>query len=79
MGRIRRGIRSIRRFVGEVRQTIRTVKDVIKNARYYFKMFKSARSYMSSYRRRYPVPRSMLQDLGIDEQVKYLLKVFYWD
>ena len=69
LGRIRRGIRSIRSFVREVRETIKTVKDVIKNARYYFRMFKAARNYMSNYRRRNPVPRSMLQDLGIDEKV----------
>ena len=67
--RIGRGIRSIRSFVREVRETIKTVKDVIKNARYYFRMFKAARNYMSNYRRRNPVPRSMLQDLGIDEKV----------
>ena len=67
--RIGRGIRSIKRFVGEVRETIKTVRDVIKNARYYFRMFKAARNYMSNYRRRNPVPRSMLQDLGIDEKV----------
>merc|ERR1711934_1101189 len=66
--RIGRGIRSIRRFVGEVKQTIRTVRDVIKNARYYFRMFKAARNYMKTYRRRNPVPRSMLRDLGIDEK-----------
>ena len=69
LGRIGRGIRSIRRFVGEVKETIKTVRDVIKNARYYFRMFKAARNYMNSYRRRNPVPRSMLQDLGIDEKV----------
>ena len=69
LGRIGRGIRSIRRFVGEVKETIKTVRDVIKNARYYFRMFKAARNYMRNYRRRNPVPRSMLQDLGIDEKV----------
>ena len=67
-GRIKRGIRSIRRFVKEVKKTINTGKDVVKNARYYFRMFKSARDYMKSYKRRNPVPRSMLQDLGIEEK-----------
>ena len=67
--RIKRGIRSIKDFVKEVKETIKTVKDVIKNARYYMGMFRSARDYMKSYRRTNPVPRSLLQDLGIDEKV----------
>ena len=36
-------------------------------------MFRSARDYMKSYRRTNPVPRSLLQDLGIDEKVHLCL------
>ena len=56
-------------FKREVEETTRTVKDIVENARYYFRMFKGARNYMSSYRRRNPVPRSMLQDLGLEDKV----------
>merc|ERR1712018_1016929 len=66
---IRRGIRSIRNFVSEVRKTIKTVRSVIKNAKYYFRLFKDARKYMSRYKRYHPVPRSMLPaHLEVDNQ-----------
>ena len=67
--RIRRNWRSIKSFVKEVKATIRTAKDIMKNTRYYMGMFRAARNYMKSYRRRNPVPRSLLQDMGINEEV----------